>query len=217
MKQGLFGRIWYVLRPHGLFGRQSRAFTLIELLVVIAIIAILISILMPVMGSATQQAKKTRANADVRSLVVAWKAYYNEYGKWPVQSGTFLSGTAYAQAATEGVCKGLLTTSLVIRLLAPDVKFSLPGDKYLHDQYNQKSIVFLTSSRDSMDESGHWLKDPWGHAYRFLFDLDNDGHVSCTLAGYTTNVYDSVIAWSAGPDGSDDTEATLGDNINSWE
>ena len=56
-----------------------------------------------------------------------------------------------------------------------------------------------------MDPSSHSLVDPWGNVYRFLFDLNGDGRVTRQVAGKATNVYDSVIAWSAGPDGADDT------------
>jgi len=54
--------------------KTLRGFTLIELLVVIAIIMILSGLLFPVMTSARQNARKTKAKADVKQLDIALKA-----------------------------------------------------------------------------------------------------------------------------------------------
>jgi prepilin-type N-terminal cleavage/methylation domain-containing protein len=194
------------------------AFTLMEMLAVLAIIGILAAILMPAISSAIKQSKKTRAKADVQTIVSAWKAYYNEYGKWPVTNGIFLKGDPYYSSnAVEGVCSGLLTVSEVVRLLAPG---SIDVDNSsLIKTYNQKNGNFLTRGRDAMapDLSGDALVDSWGNAYRFLFDLNGDGRVTLVLGGETQEIYDSVIAWSAGPDRAEGTVKELEDNICSWK
>ena len=54
---------------------MRRAFTLIELLVVISIISLLIAILLPVMGSAMDQAKATNCQSNMRQLTLGYAAY----------------------------------------------------------------------------------------------------------------------------------------------
>jgi prepilin-type N-terminal cleavage/methylation domain-containing protein/prepilin-type processing-associated H-X9-DG protein len=86
------------LRGAGIVARRRGAgFTLIELLVVIGIIAVLVSILLPVMGQARERSRRTACLANVRSLAQAWNSYAIEnYGLLPspdtTQTGWVVNG-----------------------------------------------------------------------------------------------------------------------------
>ncbi len=60
--------------------KQTRkcGFTLIELLVVVAIIALLVSILLPSLNKAREQAKLTVCLANLHQMSIAFYAYANE-------------------------------------------------------------------------------------------------------------------------------------------
>ena len=64
------------------------AFTLIELLVVITIIAVLAGLLLPVVNSVQNTAKKTSAKSTEMQIVAAVNAYQTDYSQYPVPSGT---------------------------------------------------------------------------------------------------------------------------------
>ena len=56
------------------------AFTLIELLIVVSIMALLLSILLPGLGRAREQAKAAVCASNVRQLLIANNTYASEYG-----------------------------------------------------------------------------------------------------------------------------------------
>ena len=65
-----------------LFRYVQRGFTLIELLVVISIIALLVSILMPALQKAREQANRVVCSSNLRQLGIATTMYVSESGGW---------------------------------------------------------------------------------------------------------------------------------------
>lgn len=69
--------------------RASRAFTLVELLVVVSIIALLISILLPSLRSAREQAKSIKCQGNQKGIMTAVQTYMTEENDWlPGSPGT---------------------------------------------------------------------------------------------------------------------------------
>jgi prepilin-type N-terminal cleavage/methylation domain-containing protein/prepilin-type processing-associated H-X9-DG protein len=58
--------------------KQTRAFTLIELLVVISIVSLLISILLPALGAARDNARFVKCKANLRQVITGYVAYAAE-------------------------------------------------------------------------------------------------------------------------------------------
>jgi len=77
--------------------RKSKGFTLIELLIVMAVIAILIAIAIPSFRGMQQEARKTKAQGDVRVLKIAIESYYknhnNEYPAVDAYQTTLLAAS----------------------------------------------------------------------------------------------------------------------------
>jgi len=62
--------------------KSRKAFTLIELLVVISIIAVLLSILMPSLGKAREQARRVVCASNQKQIVAAMETYACTYEGW---------------------------------------------------------------------------------------------------------------------------------------
>ena len=74
--------------PHAA-GRRAAGFTLVELLVVIGIIALLISILLPSLNRAREQANGVKCLSNLRQLGMAFTMYNNENkGRYPAPGVT---------------------------------------------------------------------------------------------------------------------------------
>lgn len=202
--KGIVGRE----RLKGFAPQRREGFTLIELLTVIAIIAILAGLLFPALQSALRKADVARAQNDAKSIETAWKAYYTEYGKWPVDSGNTCPPTG--QTVAEGSSAGAQMFTEVVELLRGG---GVVVNSYVPSRDNPRRIQFLQVPAKSVSATGAYV-DPWGNPYKFMFDLDYDNYIG--VGNAIGAVPASVIVWSRGPNGGDVTAAEEKDDIRSW-
>jgi prepilin-type N-terminal cleavage/methylation domain-containing protein len=182
--------------------RARRGFTLIELLTVIAIIAILAGLLFPAISSSLRKAEAAKARTLVSTLSVALRAYYTEYGKWPITDSAVLTST----------------NKFVALLRGENVNGTVEGMTLLG---NPRRIVFLEVKTDDLKVSGTTtnLVDAWGTPLYFRIDHDYDNTVANPLTG-SGSISSGFAVWSYGPDGKADatgeSSALNKDNVKSW-
>lgn len=78
--------------------RKQRAFTVIELLVVIAIIAVLTSLLLPVISKIREAARQAQCLSNLRQIGLAANMYQDEFHVIPVPWYRYVGGIPYLNA-----------------------------------------------------------------------------------------------------------------------
>ncbi|MBU1856935.1 MAG: type II secretion system GspH family protein [Verrucomicrobia bacterium] len=153
--------------------RLSSGFTLLEVMLVIGIIAILAGLLFPVIIGMRARAKEKQAAAETRTILMAIKAYRQEYGKWPAQIQA-TQDTTY-----------ITNNWLVIQPLL--------GSNVVHDgrRFNPKNKIFLNMqvNTNNPDDVGNYL-DPWGIPYVICMDEKEDNTLSIStnfISSYRAN------------------------------
>jgi prepilin-type processing-associated H-X9-DG protein len=147
-------------------GRKSRsaAFTLVELLVVIGIIALLISILLPALGTARRQGRLIKCMSALRQIGTGFHLYSIEYkGWWPV---------AVHQAGN---------TTFPLNSSEPEMRWPDLVARYISGQANAKYDDINTIRQNSV----LWGCPEWAKA------LENDdvGFADKVRPGYGMNYY----------------------------
>ncbi len=190
---------------------KQRAFTLVELLTVIAIIAVLMGLLFPAVNGVRDSAKKTQATNDATQLVNAVKAFYTEYGRYPLPTGASGEDFTYdAGNPNQTLIRILTAKETATPMLNPrKIVFLEPPAAKETGRYG---VEFGSNGAPSSD-----FLDPWGTPYRVR--IDSDYNNSVRELGTGNLLTNGVIAWSAGKDGQDGGSATAAefkDNAMSW-
>jgi prepilin-type N-terminal cleavage/methylation domain-containing protein len=160
-----------------------RGFTLIELLTVVGIIMVLAGLILSGLNVARARASVVRARRDIAQLVTGWNAYFADYGRFPTVSGN-------------SVTNGLIVTGR-------DVVQILRGRENYNSQ-NPRRVTYMDFHVNTTQ-----FPDPWGNLYRIAWD-EEPYDVKISVRGESLRM--SLVVWSAGEDGADDTE----DDVLSW-
>lgn len=168
--------------------RRGPGFTLVELLVVIAIVAVLASILLPVLAHVKKRTMVMKARQEIQALVAAIKAYEGDYNRHPCSpaaekvsagrdftfgtSGVGLSGSG--SPIENGLGYETNNSEVVTILLAADRGANLNHARNTRKtRYLEARMVSGRTAGVSLED--YVARDPWGGPYFITFDMNDDG------------------------------------------
>ena len=211
---------------------RRSGFTLIELLTVIAIIAILMGLLFPAIIAAKNTARKAQAKNDEAQIVTAVKAYYVDYGQYPVNpdGGTTTPPADLTYGNTAGTPAATYTNDKLFNVLR--MITGLNGTQLAE---NPRNISYLdipfakstTTPKEGIGSADGVYYDPWGKPYNVRLDSTYQGYVDIPYTNTATSTDNKlttgVVVWSYGPDtqfgaaGSPDGSNSKFDDVLSWQ
>jgi prepilin-type N-terminal cleavage/methylation domain-containing protein len=173
--------------------RPHSAFTLIELLTVIAIIAVLIGLLLPALNPVKIAAKKAAAASDIKQFTGAVKAFYTDYGVYPIDPAIEAAtpkdveygapGSSYHNQEIVNVLRAdTVTTDTLSTSGSSPLSVNARNVMYLDipfvkDSANPRSGLGTGRETNGITtKSGEWY-DPFGKPYIIAIDGNYDGYV----------------------------------------
>ena len=193
---------------------RRRNFTLVELLVVIGIIVILAGLLTVGITRASGKGQRTKAQAEITTLMNAIKQFESAYGVLPIPTGALSSDGKLSSA----------NYKLMISLLQADNEGLSSDEEKALKKLNKRWTKFM----DVQGNEAGTFTDPWGEEYGVFFDANYDGKIIVTsdddrIPGLNVEKKDSkytyrysVIIWSKGSnrkESSTPNHATNEDNV----
>ena len=219
--------------------RKVNGFTLVEILVAVGIIAILAGLLIPAVYSSQQRGRIALANADMKSIEIAFNGLDNNYGKMlKYDGGKYYLGGQELNAPVDGsVTIGALgstgeyASSALPVYYAAVAELSDPSNGKIRDyvSVNLRRLRLLEPrgeynpalDYDAAANQPHLWLDPWGNPYFIRVNVDATEKIpDPTSATSTDRIARKIIVWSLGPDGKGSdtaTDAENTDNICSWK
>lgn len=139
---------------------SAKGFSMMELVVVLAVIAILATLITPIITSYVDKAKINKATNDVRNLATALNQFSNDTKLFPIFTapGQVPNGTVYEVLASEG--------------LAPAQATGITGwvtsnEGSIKSLMNENSLQLTTAGHTAWNGpyTGGVGEDPWGTKY----------------------------------------------------
>ncbi len=170
---------------------RSAGVTLLELMTVIVIIAILATMLMPVIANVISRMERARCTMNLRGLYVGTEAYLQEHGQWPQIGTVSLMSKGSDEYATQWIealkpykiSEETWHCPTIEKILAPIEKA---------DPVKKKRIDYLATPFDDRQMSPHrWNGQPWFIERGAVHDAGNliifsDGSIR-SITEMTTN------------------------------
>jgi len=132
-------------------------------MLVLGIIVILAGLLFPVIIGTRAKVREKQAAAETRTILMAIKAYRQEYGKWPAQTH-----------ATQDVTYVTNNYLVIQPLLGSNI------NDLATQPTNPKNKIFLhlqVNTNNNPDYAGNYL-DPWSIPYVICIDQNGDNSLS---------------------------------------
>ena len=174
---------------------SRRGFTLVELLVVIGIIALLISILLPALNKAREDASRVRALSNERQLTMAWMMYASDNKGHICSSNTQTLGTPGFDSWVAG---GNTLQSISGGVLWPYVKayeiYKDPNDRINYTHTFSINGYLAGESRNAITTTGQ-LHRAYA-TFVFIEELDPRGFLenSFIVNPYPSNTWNDIPA-----------------------
>jgi type II secretory pathway pseudopilin PulG len=136
---------------------------MMELVVVLAVIAILATLITPIITSYVDKAKLNKATADVLSISTALNQFNSDTKNFPIFTAPaqYPNGSVYEVLASSGLDPALAT--------GVSVNWTTTNTGNLTQLLNENSLLITTSSSSKAAWNGPYVgvigEDPWGTKY----------------------------------------------------